>query len=568
MSFEKYEKKFLNELKTKELTSISITEISGMIDEKEKEVHLKDESIVQYALFGEVSDLYNNHEIQASLLYSQERAEWSKETVMKFRYCWHLLGQEKRKKGPLEKILELIEKDETLFKIIEDDFLLKTHVTKNLLKYGKKIEPFRKRIWDITKKIVIIDKSILITIMKEITSFIGSEKVVECRADYDDCLLRWVSDLEVQFIKENQDYFLDRLYEELTNVTPISGLTKQNIQKKRAKLALRIAEDCDDEAKNIHYAEKASVLFSDANDNEGKKRALQILSLAIRQFGTTKQQGVPLPVSQETGDNLLKAYNMVHKYYSNFDIPLERRLKALVTPVVVEENISGQVQKVLIYKPFPEKEIVHKQQKQFESSLTSQLMPSIHLSDNKVIGVNDESIQAKSLVYSTHLQYVVVPAMAALVTDEKFNLDFLMEYLKKSILITEEESVFVEEALEHFFNHKPISFFCVLTPTIESLLRKVYQLYNGAEVISQRKNSQLQTTVNLTDILKDKNVRESFSESFVSYLQYLLNDDTSSENIRNNVAHRLTGKEFYQEGRSLILLHLLLVLATYFQPSP
>ena len=59
-------------------------------------------------------------------------------------------------------------------------------------------------------------------------------------------------------------------------------------------------------------------------------------------------------------------------------------------------------------------------------------------------------------------------------------------------------------------------------------------------------------------------MKENLSEDFISYLQYLLNDDTSSENIRNNIAHRLTDAEFYNEGRSLIVLHLLLVLTSYF----
>jgi hypothetical protein len=189
---------------------------------------------------------------------------------------------------------------------------------------------------------------------------------------------------------------------------------------------------------------------------------------------------------------------------------------------------------------------------------------SIHLGENKVIGIADSSIQAKSLCYSTTFQMEIIPAMAALRNDKNFNLQFIMNYLNGCSIIKNDDFAFIEEGLEHFFNNKHISFLSVIIPTIESLLGDVFQLYNGIEVTIKKRNSHLQTTVNLTDVLKDPKVNQNLSESFISYLYYLLNDDTSTENIRNNIAHRFMGVDYYNEGRSLIVLHLLLLLAAHF----
>ncbi|PGN58207.1 hypothetical protein COA19_09790 [Bacillus thuringiensis] len=563
MSFNDYENNFSKVIKTKQISAVFVSDLGEMIPKENEEIDFICESIVQSTLVGAAFELYNSEEINNSIPYSAEKAEMAKEPFMKFRYYWHLLNYEKKKMVLMQRILELIEEDELLREMFYDDPCLKMNVIKYFLKYGKKIKPIRQNIWDLVVGLIMKDKSDLILIMSDVVPFIESEGDSEIKNRYYEYIALVVNELEVQLKKEGNGNFLDRLYEEVTTVS-IQTVDRNEFKERRANLALSIAEANKDQMAKMHYAHKASVIFSDINNQEGARKALAVLSESINKFGTAPQQRIPLKLGKKIINDFEENYKKVFGIFSDHNVSLENRVSDLAFLVIRDSEINGQKVKVLFYRPFPELKTIESSEKNLSSSIASQILPSVHLGSNKVIGIDKRDIEAKSLCYSTHFQFTTIPAMLGLKKDKDFNLEFLLNYVQRSEIVSDNDIVFIEEALEHFYNNKFISFLSVLVPTIECLLRRVYELYNGTDIATQRKDSNLQTTVNLSDILKDDKVKENLSEDFIGYLQYLLNDDTSSENIRNNIAHRLTDAEFYNEGRSLIVLHLLLVLTSYF----
>ncbi|EJQ00603.1 MULTISPECIES: DUF4209 domain-containing protein [Bacillus cereus group] len=563
MSFNDYENNFSKVIKTKQISAVFVSDLGEMIPKENEEIDFICESIVQRTLVGAAFELYNSEEINNSIPYSVEKAEMAKEPFMKFRYYWHLLNYEKKKMVLMQRILELIEEDELLREMFYDDPCLKMNIIKYFLKYGKKIKPIRQNIWDLVVGLIMKDKSDLILIMSDVVPFIESEGDSEIKNRYYEYIALVVNELEVQLKKEGNGNFLDRLYEEVTTVS-IQTVDRNEFKERRANLALSIAEANKDQMAKMHYAHKASVIFSDINNQEGARKALAVLSESINKFGTAPQQRIPLKLGKKIINDFEENYKKVFGIFSDHNVSLENRVSDLAFLVIRDSEINGQKVKVLFYRPFPELKTIESSEKNLSSSIASQILPSVHLGSNKVIGIDKRDIEAKSLCYSTHFQFTTIPAMLGLKKDKDFNLEFLLNYVQRSEIVSDNDIVFIEEALEHFYNNKFISFLSVLVPTIECLLRRVYELYNGTDIATQRKDSNLQTTVNLSDILKDDKVKENLSEDFIGYLQYLLNDDTSSENIRNNIAHRLTDAEFYNEGRSLIVLHLLLVLTSYF----
>lgn len=564
MSFNDFERNFSETIKAKHLCDVFVTELTGIIPKEEDDVNLASESIVQFTLIGDAADSFSEEEILDTISYSIEKVELSKEPFMRLRYIWFLLNYDKRKMNSMVKVLELVNKEPEIQEILRSDHPFYRRVTRYILQHGKKMQPIRKDIWSLTEELLRHDSTNIIDMLSELKNFIENERDEEMKKRYFDFIENLIMKLEEQLEKEQNHHFLDRLYEEVA-ATSMPNLDKKDYIMRRGNLALKIAKEKPDHSLKLHYAHKASILFSSINHQEGIGQALDILSDTIFKFGRESSHLHQIKLKDETVQNFESIREKVFEFFSDTKRNLEERIFDLAFINIEREEINGSPRGIIFYRPFTELKAIEESDKQLSGSILSQIMPSVHLSGNKVIGIDERNIEAKSFCYSTHFQFNVLPAMEALRKDKDFNLAYLLNYIKSSEIVTERDIPFIEEAMEHFFNKKYISFLSVLVPTIESLLRRIYELYNGTDIMIQRKNNNLQTTVNLTEILKDENVKDNLSEDFIGYLQYLLNDDTSSENIRNNVAHRFTSADFYNEGRSLIVLHLLLLIITYFQ---
>ncbi|MGE1115189.1 DUF4209 domain-containing protein [Priestia megaterium] len=86
----------------------------------------------------------------------------------------------------------------------------------------------------------------------------------------------------------------------------------------------------------------------------------------------------------------------------------------------------------------------------------------------------------------------------------------------------------------------------------------MYSAIEGTNILTKNTDTLVHTTVNLTNLLNNTKVRQVITEDLANYLEHLLNNDTSSENIRNNVAHRFKQSDFYSKERSQTLIHALL----------
>ena len=434
MSFNDYENNFSKVIKTKQISAVFVSDLGEMIPKENEEIDFICESIVQRTLVGAAFELYNSEEINNSIPYSVEKAEMAKEPFMKFRYYWHLLNYEKKKMVLMQRILELIEEDELLREMFYDDPCLKMNIIKYFLKYGKKIKPIRQNIWDLVVGLIMKDKSDLILIMSDVVPFIESEGDSEIKNRYYEYIALVVNELEVQLKKEGNGNFLDRLYEEVTTVS-IQTVDRNEFKERRANLALSIAEANKDQMAKMHYAHKASVIFSDINNQEGARKALAVLSESINKFGTAPQQRIPLKLGKKIINDFEENYKKVFGIFSDHNVSLENRVSDLAFLVIRDSEINGQKVKVLFYRPFPELKTIESSEKNLSSSIASQILPSVHLGSNKVIGIDKRDIEAKSLCYSTHFQFTTIPAMLGLKKDKDFNLEFLLNYVQRSEIV-------------------------------------------------------------------------------------------------------------------------------------
>lgn len=548
MSFIEFEENLMNELKEDPLKDIGSLLCKFQND---TEINVELERIIDYGFLNDVSTFnYSKEMLNESLQYAIEKARISQDPLMKFRYNWHLLKVEKVKYSYMKIVLELISSNEILKHIICTSIPLAREVVKFTLTIGKKMRNIHDQIWAFIKEILHhSDPSLLIYTLKEIDGFIEKCDSTDEQKKY---ISLQVEKLERLLKRDSDLHNLERLYKEIINT---SILDVRHFKQKAAAFLLECADSNSNTMMKIKYSHDSITLYRDLGVKEKETKSLGLLEDAIKKFGTESQHNAPLNLGagiMEQSDKLKKS---VCCKFSREHLSIEQRFSDLAFLI---KNSSS-----IIYQPFPTLEHIEDTKEQFDSSIAS-LFKTVYLNENKVISFDNNEHQAKKLCYDMHFELNIIPAMEALHNDEKFNQTCLYEYLISSEIVKKSDRVFLEEALNHFFNGKYISFLCVVVPTIESLLRNMYEKYNGTTILVKNSNNELQNTVNLTDILKDEKVSENISRDFISYLQYLLNDETSSENIRNNIAHRITDGNFYSHERSLIVLHLLLVLTTYF----
>ncbi|MGP3738126.1 DUF4209 domain-containing protein [Bacillus sp. 4A_MP2] len=551
MSFIKFEENLMSELKENPLEDINSLLCKFQND---TEVNVELERIIYYGLLNDLSQFnnyYSKEMLNESVKYAKEKAGISEHPLMQFRYNWHLLKLEKKKYPYVKIVLELINSNENLKHIICKSIPLAWKVVGFTLTVGKSMRNIHKPIWELIKDILHHgDPLLLIYTLKEIDSFIEKCDSTKEQKEY---ISLQVEKLE-KFLEENKEHDnLDRLYKEIINTTI---LDVKHYKEKAAAFLLHCAESNSNTTMKIKNSRDSLTLYRNLGVKDKEIKSLGVLEDAIKSFGTESQNKVSFNLDPGTMEQFDKLNESVYFIFSREFISIENRLSYLGSLIT---NSLG-----IIYRPFPNLENIEDVKKEFDSSIAS-IFDTVYLGENKVISSKNNELEAKRLCYNNHFDLCIIPAMEALYNDKNFNRACLNEHLISSEIVKKSDRVFLEEAVDHFFNGKYISFLCVVVPTLESLLRNIYEKHNGTTILVKNNNNELQNTVNLTDILKDEKVRESFSRDFISYLQYLLNDETSSENIRNNIAHRIKDENFYSHERSLIVLHLLLLLTTYFR---
>ncbi|PGZ92186.1 DUF4209 domain-containing protein [Bacillus sp. AFS029533] len=373
--------------------------------------------------------------------------------------------------------------------------------------------------------------------------------------------------------KERENEFVELLNEQLIesanigNYLPIEQLLEDSskskrfpverlvIQRRLAESYMKQVKDDNSDIRVIHFAQKAASMYKLLKDSEEENKCLSMISKCLESDSSDWNE-TEFVLSTEINDAINENIRLINELFSNSEIKIQDRITYLSKFITIKEEETNM--NVILYKPVPILKDIDRTAAEFNKSVFMQFASVVTLDQNKVISNgNDALLKAKELAYSMHKVTTILPALAALENSKDFSIEELIICFQKCPLVTEDELKFISEALVDYASGRWISFICVIVPSFESILRQLYFEIEGTDIQAKNTDTLVHTTVNLTTILKNNKVKEVLTEDFVTYLEYLLNSDTSSENIRNNVAHRITKCDFYSKERSQVLIHAL-----------
>jgi len=332
-----------------------------------------------------------------------------------------------------------------------------------------------------------------------------------------------------------------------------------------AKSYLSLARNGSRSVRELSFAQKASEYAKKINDDELEKECLAVLQNLIANNDIEwkkSEMEFPEELKGKIAENIehLKAYFSKSKSEDCF----KDRIKALSTVLCLDEvNSEGIISTSLIYIPICSfSHIKSYVEGVEENSIFSRFGSISTLGDGKVVSTGFKPlIRAKSTIYHIHAVTNILPAIEALESSEDFSMDVVKEQIIESKNITAEDIEFIDCALDDYSTKRYISFIHVIVPCIESIIRNIYKKEIGVDIQVKNNDNSVQTTLNLSDILKTDAFKARVKEDAHEYLMYLLNDETG-QNIRNNVAHRLKNAEYYNEYLSRLLLHILIFLCS------
>lgn len=328
------------------------------------------------------------------------------------------------------------------------------------------------------------------------------------------------------------------------------------VKRKLAEAYMKQIENDSSAIRGITFSQKAASIYTELKDSEEETKCLSILSKHIESDSPEWHEAEhELPV--EYNDGLIKKARVIQEYFSDANIPVQNRITTLAEFLTISDESNGRTE--VIYRPFADKSMIEGAAEELNQSVFLQFVSVLTLDQNKVIANgNNSSLKARELSYTMHKELNTLPAINALENSQDYSIDELKNFLKNCPLVTEDEMVFMNEALDEYSKGRWIPFICVITPSFESILRELYAKFEDTDIQAKNKDSLVHTTVNLTTVLNNQKVRQVLTDDLANYLEYLLNSETSSENIRNNVAHRLTKSNFYSQDRSRVLIHALI----------
>ncbi|OIJ16495.1 hypothetical protein BKP45_21040 [Anaerobacillus alkalidiazotrophicus] len=376
--------------------------------------------------------------------------------------------------------------------------------------------------------------------------------------------------------KDREDKFLEILYRQLMQSAnigiyrPIEQLLEETnknkqfpverslMQRRLAESYMKLIKDEKSAVRVIHFAQKAASIYKQLKDKEEENKCLAVISRHIEADNPDWQQ-TEFEFPAEFSDALNTNIKVIQEFFSDTNINIQERISCL-SKFITEKNQKLN-KNILLYKPFVLISDINNTAEEFNKSVFLQLASVVTLDKNKVIANGNNNImRAKELAYPMHQKTNILPALNALENSKDFSINEIKNLIQECKLVSDDELIFISEALDDYSKERWVPFICVIVPSFESILRRLYFEIEGTSIQAKNTDTLVHTTVNLSNVLSNKKVREILSEDFVIYLEYLLNSDTSSENIRNNVAHRFTQSDFYTKERSQVLIHALLQL--------
>jgi hypothetical protein len=134
--------------------------------------------------------------------------------------------------------------------------------------------------------------------------------------------------------------------------------------------------------------------------------------------------------------------------------------------------------------------------------------------------------------------------------------DFL-SFLNESKVFNEDRFLFIDKALDAYFQNDYIQFIYLIIPQIEEAIRNILEI-NGGIVLKSSKNGVFNFKT-FDEILRDKIIKEVLGEDLADYFRILFTDQRGY-NLRNRVCHGLVDPNIFNQQVSDRVLHSLLCL--------
>lgn len=512
--------------------------------------------------FNGIEQIYNNEQIIQRYIrgtlnkesevpgecikYAKEQKNKTELWNLKLRYLFFLAKVEKVKYPVAKELIILIvgRWDEfvnmsTLVGEAQDE-LFKRSILSDVLKYSSAMKICEKEVWEKSRGFIKAKPNNRFFLIKEIVNFLNRSQMINCISNE---LEEYVIEIEMLLYRSNIERYYDLLIESI-----IDKKMRQNYILKKGDHLIYIAKH-ESGMRRIEYSRRAAEIFKNEKLREKEQEALAILEHAI-EVGAGMQK-ISVELSEKSGRELQQYRECVRYYFMQQDIDILEKIDAMGNGVSIHYREATRV----IYQPIAEVE----KDDNVEVGIL-ELFSSTIMDGKKIVSVGGNPFNSGELTYQIHKVANIIPAMKGLQEDPRFTILSIMRFIQEKLIISQRNIEFIKEALDLYMEKRYIGYICILVPTIESVLRDIYRQINGTDLVVKGTNMELQAIVNLTEILKDRSIKERLGEDTISYINYLLNDEGWGYNIRNNVAHGFEDIEFYNEEKAELLLHLIIVI--------
>ncbi|WP_336864672.1 DUF4209 domain-containing protein [Peribacillus frigoritolerans] len=538
MGFLDFEIQLHQLFKTEGVLSYFGTELS-CLDYKD----INNEVIIQENLIG-----FNDQTISNDILnYASERLDECTLFITKTRYFLFLIKNAKKKYVYAKEYVDfLLNEPEEAIENESDSYFTKQCLN-TLLEVSGSMNIRTEEVWLKTWGYIQRYPNILLQHASKITSLITNK-------EREDNFIGLLNNLLLQSANTGNYSPIEQLLND-TSKNKKFPIERSAIQRRLAEAYMKKIEHEESAVRGIHFAQKAASIFKYLKDNEEENKCLAIISKYVESDNSDWEE-MEINLPSEVNDAVNENIRVIKEIFCDTGTPIQERISYLSKFITIKDEKTDMSN--LLYKPVALIKDVDSAANELNKSVFLQLVSVVTLDQNKVIANGNNAIRrAMELVYPMHKITTILPALEALEGSHDYSIQELKVFIKECPIISDDELIFINEALDDYACGRWIPFICVIVPSFESILRQLYLEIEGTNIQAKNTDPLVHTTVNLTNVLNNKKVRELLSEDLAQYLEYLLNSDTSSENIRNNVAHRFTNSDFYSKDRSQVLIHAL-----------
>lgn len=407
------------------------------------------------------------------------------------------------------------------------------------------IQNFLYRAWHLAKQIQSPSVSSLAQLMIEVENSINDDDKIGMWGFSYDKLMR---NSKINLNEEQEKSIIQRIIQRITNlnlgefkavehgVRMLLEHYKDNPEEQREYLLLLEKHGSIEKGnpfQNQHYFQKLADLYGKYNFKEEKERAI----ISYQFFGNKAEDYlIPIEAKIEVTAEMREALGKIMAA----DQPEVHFSRLCCYFVSDKKSVQEKVEKE--QKEFPLRQFFPNQLINAEGVATK----TIDSEEDEVFHANQLDWQFKTGLLSICLEHfkdkhqLTSESLTDLIFDEELYGNF------KTTLLT---------AIRAYFDGNYIAMSYIAVPLIENALRQLLFQFDRS-IYEENKFNDFEN-ITLTRILKS--LEEYLTDDYIFHLKFALNEKAGL-NLRNNLAHGLTGDLYIGKSTAMTLLHVLMLL--------